>query len=76
MATPPVPDDVRRWIDRQEPAERPGLSRAWEVAGLAAPPAPPPAPTGSPTCCVCCRYGGAYAVCPEFRTTVFDGIEL
>ena len=24
----------------------------------------------------CCRYGGAYAVCAEFRTTVFDGIEL
>lgn len=36
--TPPVPDDVRQWIERQDADERAALTRTWEVAGLAAAP--------------------------------------
>lgn len=40
---PTVPPDVSRWIERQDPAERAALARAWQVAGLAADAAPPDA---------------------------------
>ena len=30
-----LPDDVRRWVDQQDPAERDALARTWDLAGLA-----------------------------------------
>ena len=38
MPNTPLPDDVRRWIDQQDEAERGALARTWDLAGLAAAP--------------------------------------
>lgn len=42
MSTPPRPDDVRRWLDRQAEPDRAELARTWDLSALAAPSEPVP----------------------------------